>query len=84
LSEDVSWKAGDEIVVSTSSFESRDQEIFKIKSIANDKQTITMETAATHVHKVVEVSLYKVPVYKNNLSKEAGKITFSIKNVSLF
>ncbi|XP_066933159.1 fibrocystin-L-like [Clytia hemisphaerica] len=57
LTEDVTWESGDEILVTTSSFESRDAETFVIGSIANDKRTITMETAAKNTHKAFEVEV---------------------------
>ena len=55
LSQDVDWKSGDEILVTTSSFEARDTETFKIKSIDDDKRTVTIETTAQHQHKSFEV-----------------------------
>ena len=55
LSNDVDWKTGDEVVVTTSSFEARETETFKIKSIAGDKRTVTFETTAKYQHKSFEV-----------------------------
>ena len=47
----VDWKAGEEIVVSTSTFESRETEKFIIKSVDSDNKTITLESSANHTHR---------------------------------
>lgn len=57
VTHDVDWKTGDEVVVTTSSFESRETETFKIKSIAGDRRTVTLETTAQYQHKSFEVNL---------------------------
>ena len=62
LSQDVDWKSGDEILVTTSSFEARDTETFKIKSIDDDKRTVTIETTAQHQHKFFEVCFSSISI----------------------
>lgn len=55
VSEDVAWRSGDKILVTTSSFEPRDTEVFQITAVDNDKRTVTIETTAQHQHKSIEV-----------------------------
>ena len=56
VSDSVQWKAGNEIVVTTSSFEPRETEKFVIKSVSGDGRTITVETTAKYAHRSYEVN----------------------------
>lgn len=71
VADKVDWKAGDEIVVTTSSFEPRETEKFIIKSIANDKKTITLESAATYAHRS----------YITNSVRLASKVGLLTRNI---
>lgn len=50
LVEPVDWSVGDEIVITTTTFEPRQAEKFIIKEIKADGNTLELETAAKYIH----------------------------------
>lgn len=75
VADDVEWKAGDEIMVTTSSYEPRETEKFIIKSVASDKRTITMETTAMYAHRSYAVDAQGKKVI---LAAKVGLLTRNI------
>ena len=57
LVDQVDWEEGDEILITTTTFESKQAEKFIIKSIENGGKTLELEAAALHRHIGVEYSI---------------------------
>ena len=57
LVDQVDWEKGDEILITTTTFESKQAEKFTIKSIENGGKTLELEAAALHRHIGVEYSI---------------------------
>lgn len=75
LEESVGWKAGDELVVTTTSFESKQTEKFLIESVSEDGKTITLTEAAAHRH---VASSLRAGAWKFSLSAKVGLLTRNI------
>ena len=57
LVDQVDWEKGDEILITTTTFESKQAEKFIIKSIENGGKTLELEASALHRHIGVEYSI---------------------------
>ena len=57
LVDQVDWEEGDEILITTTTFESKQAEKFIIKSIENGGKTLELEASALHRHIGVEYSI---------------------------
>ena len=57
LADQVDWEKGDEILITTTTFESKQAEKFIIKSIENGGKTLELEASALHRHIGVEYSI---------------------------
>ena len=76
LVDQVDWEKGDEILITTTTFESKQAEKFTTKSIQNGGKTLELETTALHRHISVE---YDVGRFHFDLSAKVALLTRNIR-----
>ena len=76
LVDQVDWEEGDEILITTTTFESKQAEKLIIRSIQNGGKTLELETAALHRHIGVE---YSIGRFHFRLSAKVALLTRNIR-----
>nr|XP_026692211.1 fibrocystin-L-like isoform X4 [Ciona intestinalis] len=81
LSQAVEWEAGEEIMVTSTSFDPWETETFKIQSISSDKLTLTLNTTLKFTHLAYSVSYTNHAGASNTykLNAEVGLLSRNIK-----
>ena len=79
LTEDVDWEVGDEIFITSTSFDAYQTETLKISSVSNNKQTLTLNATLSNTHLGVQESVGSVSY---SIRSEVGRLTrkISIEN----
>lgn len=75
---EVDWKTGDEIVISSTTKEPRQAEVFKIMSVSQDRKTLTLNGTLQYKHKAVTNTAGR---WIYTLAAEVGLLTRNIKIV---
>ena len=76
LVDQVDWEEGDEILITTTTFESKQAEKFIIKSIENGRKTLELEASALHRHIGVE---YRISRFHFRLGAKIALLTRNIR-----